>query len=229
MELKGRQRKTDFWKAAEERHRQIQRRYPNRASIWAGDMNVAPEAKDAEAEGIRKRLKAMAPRTAALLKSELPSQTQHEREELQRLQTKLGLVDAFEHQRDPKKGRNARARNRYSQYGHGFRKDGLGQRVDLILTDIPMTRTGPLGSEVIEVKVLTEEYGSDHLPVEAVFGFPALNTSKTDTIVSHRALGSPTQQNARPDKTTEDVYVVGARVLVKREKLHLVAASAQRP
>jgi exodeoxyribonuclease-3 len=68
IELKGRHRKTDFWKAAEERHKQSQRRYPNRASIWAGDMNVAPEAKDVEAEGILKRLMALAPRKAAVLK-----------------------------------------------------------------------------------------------------------------------------------------------------------------
>jgi exodeoxyribonuclease III len=173
MELKGQQRKTDFWRAAEKRHRQIQRRYPGRASIWAGDMNVAPASKDAAAEGIRRRLELTAPKTAALLKDELPSQTQHERDELQQLQDRLGLVDAFEHQKDPKMGRDARAKDRYSQYGHGFRKDGLGQRVDLILTDIPMIRTGPLGPDVTEVRVLTNERGSDHLPVEATFNFPA--------------------------------------------------------
>ena len=92
MELKGQQRKTDFWQAAEKRHRQIQRRYPGRSSIWAGDMNVAPASKDAAAVGIRRRLELMAPKTAALLKDELPSQTQHERDELQQLQDRLGLV-----------------------------------------------------------------------------------------------------------------------------------------
>jgi hypothetical protein len=191
-------------------------------------MNVAPEAKDADAEGIRGRLKIMAPKTAALLKSELPSQTEHEREELRELQTELGLIDAFKHQKDPKKGRNAQARERYSQYGHGYRDDGLGQRVDLILTDIPMVRTGPQGAEVIEVRILTEEYGSDHLPVEAIFEFPALDTTKTDAVVSHKALGSPNQPDTGPDRTTEGTYAVGARVLVKREELYSVAASAQR-
>ena len=56
MELHGKQRKSNFWKAAVTRHNQIQRRYPGRASIWAGDMNVAPNAKDADAVGIRQRV-----------------------------------------------------------------------------------------------------------------------------------------------------------------------------
>ena len=229
MELKGQQRKTDFWQAAEKRHRQIQRRYPGRASIWAGDMNVAPTNKDAAAVGIRRRLELTAPKTAALLKDELPSQTQHERDELQQLQDRLGLVDAFEHQKDTKMGRDARAKDRYSQYGHGFRKEGLGQRVDLILTDIPMTRTGPMGPEVTQVKILTNERGSDHLPVEATFSFPAPDPSETDPIVAQRALGSPARPGVPPDTDTSRVYKLGDRVLVKREELHSVAASDQRP
>jgi hypothetical protein len=91
-----------------------------------------------------------------------------------------------------------------------------------------MVRTGPQGAEVIEVRILSEEYGSDHLPVEAIFEFPALDTTKTDAVVSHRALGSPNQQNTEPDKATEDTYAVGARIFVKREELYSVATSAQR-
>jgi hypothetical protein len=190
-------------------------------------MNVAPHEKDADKVGIRKRLTLT--KAASRLREELPSQTEHERQELREIQSNLGLVDAFEHQRDSSKGRDASARDRYSQYSHGNRGLGHGQRVDLILTDIPMKNPKPGGAVVLDVRVLTEEQGSDHLPVEASFHFATIATVKASNTPSTRALGSPKVVRPNHADETKISYAVGDRILVNRSELTSVAASEQRP
>ena len=42
LELLGKQRNTDFWKAAVSRCKRLKNKFQNRPVMWMGDMNVAP-------------------------------------------------------------------------------------------------------------------------------------------------------------------------------------------
>ena len=130
--------------------------------VWVGDMNVAPRAWDADSEGIR----AAFPDNTGLV-DELPSCSAREREHFAGLLDRLSLVDAFEEQSNTSLGRNAVGVNRYTQYNHENRPKGIGQRIDLVLTNMPMGDPGGGEAVVRSVKVLSEFKGSDHVPVEA--------------------------------------------------------------
>ena len=228
LELDGKQRKTDFWTSATERYLRITNKFRGRKTIWMGDMNVAPYMKDAAADGIRRQLERKSPRTAARLQRELPSQTEHERQELQEFQKHLGLVDAFEYQTNHEMGRDSKGRQRFTQYGHGNRKLGFGQRVDLILTNAQMAPSTPNEPTVISVRVLTGEEGSDHLPVEMTIDFPTLQPNEGTGSPQLRAMGGSKAPPRVVPTITPITYEVGDRVLVNREQLTSVAASEER-
>jgi hypothetical protein len=79
--------------------------FPDRPTVWVGDMNVAPLEKDADVVGIRKSLQRVAQRK--VLASELPSCSDGECRQLQELMHRLDLVDAFEEHSDKPIGRDA--------------------------------------------------------------------------------------------------------------------------
>ena len=124
LDLSGKEKKDVFWSAAQARYADILSKFPGSPTVWVGDMNVAPLAKDADVKGIRNKLKRTRLRT--VLAEELPSCSKAEREQIAQILKKHSLVDAFEHQRDKTRGRESTGRARYTQYNHGNRKEGYG-------------------------------------------------------------------------------------------------------
>ena len=55
--------------------------------------------------------------------------------------TRLDLIDAFEEQSDKRLGRDAVGADRYTRYNHKSRAESIGQRIDLVLTNMPMGKT----------------------------------------------------------------------------------------
>ena len=71
LDLSGSDKKNEFWSAAETRYTDILDKFPNRPTVWVGDMNVAPFEKDADIVVIRRSL--MHTRMRKVLTTELPS------------------------------------------------------------------------------------------------------------------------------------------------------------
>ena len=191
-----------------------------------GEMNTAPQAKDAHEAGIRRGLEKTSKK--AVLKSELPSCSKGEREEFEQLTRRMGLVDAFEHQRDSSKGRHAKGRQRYTQYSHGNLKAGVGQRIDLVLTDMPMIESIRGEAVVVSVSVLEDVKGSDHKPVETVIELAAVATGEQGGSTGERALGSEREGQDPVSQKDKFQGMEGTKVLVVREELVSVAADESR-
>ena len=115
----GGDKKDKFWSATESRYAEILGKFPNRPTVWVGDMNVAPLSKDADIIGIRRSLTRT--RMRKVLTTELPSCSNLEREQIKEVLDRHGLSDAFENQRDRSRGRDAVGIDRYTQYNHGNR------------------------------------------------------------------------------------------------------------
>ena len=217
LDLTGMDRKDKFWTAAEDRYRNIVKHFPDRPTLWVGDMNVAPLEKDADEEGIRRSFDRT--KMKHVLQDELPSCSTRERQNLAGVLERLGLVDAFEGQRETARGRDSTGSDRYTQFNHGNREHGAGQRIDHVFTNMPLTASVKGEAVVVRVTVLKDERGSDHVPVEVVAEFATVDTEPATGVSMARALG---QERREHQVETQDrrEWKAGMRVLVAKKEVN---------
>lgn len=214
LDLTGADRKTKFWKASSLKAEELQNEFPGRKLIWAGDMNIAPLEKDIDENGIRRSLQAN--HMHKRLQDELPCASVRERAELVEVMEKFQLSDAFENQADTSMGRDALGAERYTQYMHGNRPERIGQRIDLVLTDVPMSESTPEECmRVLSSRVQTEVHCSDHLPLEVKFAVRA-QPGQGSVLGQAERLGEGNEEGTG--------WQVGDRVLVDRKAVRHVAA-----
>jgi exodeoxyribonuclease III len=209
LDLSGGKKKTEFWERAQAAHKR-EMQHHQIPTIWVGDMNVAPQPWDVDSVGIRQQLRGS--RVYKKLGSELPGSSSREREEYRQFRNKLKLKDTFTEletmeEREQPEGRN-------TQYSHGSRELGIGQRIDHVLTDLPIgpVRGTQTGLRVTKCTVRTDVFVSDHLPLEA--------TVINDTVKQ------PRQRQTTSTQETGTEWTVGQRVLVDRTALLNMASKS---
>jgi hypothetical protein len=138
---------------------------------------------------------------------------------------KHSLVDAFENQRDKARGRDAVGRERFTQYNHGNRGEGFGQRIDLVMTNMPLEESKHGEAVIVRVTVLSEENCGDHVPVETEIEFAAVEATGHTGISMPMSLGGEKTRASKPRDQEARSWEMGARVLVSRQELTAVAAS----
>jgi exodeoxyribonuclease III len=210
MDLSGKDKKSHFWKQVVAKHGRLAQRYQV-PTMWVGDMNVAPEECDTDATGIRQQL--VGSRIYKKLGKELPASSAAERAEYGAVKRSLRLRDVFA-TLEAASGYQAPDRERYTQYSHGSRELGIGQRIDHALTNLPIgaATRGDVELRVVECTVRSDAFVSDHLPLEST-----LQHGHSEPTTHSSEAGVSSDRSA--------LWMKGTRVLVHRDALRNMACS----
>jgi exonuclease III len=185
--LDNQHRREHFTKVFREHVLAMRKKYPGRYTIWNGDVNCTAVASD---HAPRTRLRQIQAMKAGGGKEALPGCTKWEQHEMHTTLEKLQLQDAF---RVYNEGKSPTAAETYTQFASNDRATMQGQRIDMVLTDVPHhgTNTGQhqptqgTTMRLVNTKVLQRKTRSDHQPVLA--SFVIYNTTMTPK--SHERLG----------------------------------------